>query len=139
MAPEAAGDGADALRAALRRGLVRAMRARDTDAVAALRTAVAALDNAQAVPVTEPDPARGGAHVAAARTGLGAAEVPRRSLGPAAADAVLRALVGEQADAAAALEALGRAEAAGRLRGQASLLSGYLRPGDAAPPSGQGH
>jgi uncharacterized protein YqeY len=49
-------DGADALRAALRGGLVDAMRARDADASAALRTAIAALDNAQAV--AAPDAAR---------------------------------------------------------------------------------
>jgi uncharacterized protein len=128
-------DGADALRSALRGALVSAMKARDADAAAALRTAIAAIDNAQAVAAPDDDPDHGGEHVAGARVGLGAAEAPRRGLSPAEADTVLGAVVAEQDSAAATFEALGRAPDAARLRRQSALLSVYLRrSGDASPP-----
>lgn len=47
-------DGAQEIRAGLRRGLTAALKARDADAVAALRTAIAAIDNAEAVPAARP-------------------------------------------------------------------------------------
>ncbi len=80
MTPEPApgpADDAQALRAALRAGLVTALKARDTDAVTALRTAIAAIDNAQAAPA----PAAASAHIAGARSGAGYTEAARRQLG----------------------------------------------------------
>jgi len=56
MTPEPAPDqarNAQALRAALRQDLTAALRARDAEALAALRTAVAAIDNAEAVATTD--------------------------------------------------------------------------------------
>jgi uncharacterized protein YqeY len=71
-----------AIESALQAELTSAMRRRDAPVVAALRTALAALANAQAVPATEMPPAHsvGTAHVAGATQGLGAAEVPRLTL-----------------------------------------------------------
>jgi hypothetical protein len=49
-------DDAQALRAALRLGLTAAPKARDRDALAALRTAITAIDNAEAVPARSASP-----------------------------------------------------------------------------------
>ena len=68
MPPEDSGDtqhpeAADDIRARLRRGLVDAMKARDRDAVAALRSTLAAIDNAEAVDAgtVDGEPIHGGA------------------------------------------------------------------------------
>jgi uncharacterized protein len=62
----------------LRRALPPALKARDQVAIAALRAAVAAIDNAQAVEV--PSAPGSGGPIAGAVTGLGAGDVPRREL-----------------------------------------------------------
>lgn len=71
-----------ALRDALRRDLTRAMKAREPDAVSALRTAIAAIDNAEAVPAPDDSPATTSGHIAGARAGIDAAEAARRNLSP---------------------------------------------------------
>lgn len=63
------------LRPALRAQLTQAMRARDSARTVAFRVAIAALDNAEAVPVQ----ARAGA-IEEAALGVGAADVARRML-----------------------------------------------------------
>ena len=70
------------LTARLRAGLTAAMRARDRTAVRALRTALAAVANAEAQPVADPAPASllADGPIAGAVAGLGAAEVARREL-----------------------------------------------------------
>lgn len=61
-----------------------AMGARDRARVSALRAAIAAIDNARAVPGAEPGTtSQAGPHFAGAVAGLGAAEVTRRELTPA--------------------------------------------------------
>lgn len=52
------GSGPQALRDALRRDLASAMKAREPDAVSALRTVIAAIDNAEAVPAPDESPTR---------------------------------------------------------------------------------
>jgi hypothetical protein len=118
---------AAALRATLRRDLTAAMKARDPDAVAALRTAIAAIDNAEAVadPGTAPAAATS-AHIAGARAGLGAAEAPRRQLTGDELQEILRGQLAEYSREADRYAAHGQAVAADRLRNQASLLSRYL-------------
>ena len=75
MSPEPGHDaGPRALRDALRRDLASAMKAREPDAVSALRTAIAAIDNAEAVPAPDERAATTSGHIAGARAGLGAAE-----------------------------------------------------------------
>jgi len=113
----------------LRTDLTAAMRARDAVAVAALRSALAAIGNAEAVPVV-PD---GGAtssseHVAGARVGLGAAEAPRRALSADDVAALVRAEATERGAAAEQMAALGRPEVAERLRAEAAVLARYLPP-----------
>jgi hypothetical protein len=106
----------------LRTALTAAMRARDTVAVSALRSAVAALDNATAVPPS-PDSGPGSAHFAGSAVGVGAAEAPRRELTEAQAEALVRA---EIADRLAAAETYGAGAAAVRLRTEASHLAAIL-------------
>ena len=117
---------AEALRAALRRDLTAAMKARHPDEVAALRTAIAAIDNAEAVAAPEAAPAATSAHVAGARAGLGAAEAARRQLTGDELQAILRGQLAEYTREADRYADHGQAAAAERLRNQASLLSRYL-------------
>ena len=117
---------AAALRATLRRDLTAAMKARDPDAVAALRTAIAAIDNAEAVADPGTAPAATSAHIAGARAGLGAAEAPRRQLTGDELQEILRGQLAEYSREADRYAAHGQAVAADRLRNQASLLSRYL-------------
>jgi hypothetical protein len=127
MTPEPGHDtDPQALRAALRRHLASAMKARELDAVSALRTAIAAIDNAEAVPAPEQDPATTSGHIAGARAGIGAAEAARRDLSGGQQRAILRDQITGYTAEADRYEALGRPDAAARLRAQASLLSAYL-------------
>lgn len=100
-----------------------AMRARDSVAVSALRSAVAALGNAEAVPVDAAPPAGALEH---ARVGAGAADVPRRELDEAEVHAVVRAEVTSRDEAADRLAGHGRHEQADRLRAEAQVLRGHL-------------
>jgi hypothetical protein len=128
MTPEPAHDTApQALRDALRRDLSSAMKAREPDAVSALRTAIAAIDNAEAVPAPETGPATTSSHIAGARAGVGAAEAARRQLSAGQQRAILRDQITGYTTEADRYEALGQPAAAHRLRNQARLLTAYLR------------
>jgi hypothetical protein len=86
------------LRAALRSRLTVAMRERDRDATAVLRSAVAAIENAEAVSVVDlPTSTVSGsttsAAVAGTASGVGAAEADRRDLDAAAERALVLAEV----------------------------------------------
>jgi uncharacterized protein YqeY len=104
-----------------------AMKAREPDAVAALRTAIAAIDNAEAVPAPEASQAANSSHIAGARAGLGAAEAARLDLSDREQQAILRDQITGYTAEADRYEALGQPDAANRLRAQASVLSAYLR------------
>lgn len=115
------------IRALLRSTLTERMRARDRDAVSVLRVALAAIDNAEAVPVTDPPgagaPTAGGsAGMATAHLGAGAAETTRREL----TEEQMRALVATEADERAELSrqlgAQGASDAARVAFEQASTL-----------------
>jgi uncharacterized protein YqeY len=118
--------GPQALRDALRRGLTRAMKAREPDTVSALRTAIAAIDNAEAVPAPETGPAITSTHIAGARAGVGAAEAARRNLSPSQQQAILRDQITAYDAEADRYAALGQQDPAARLRTQARVLSAYL-------------
>ncbi|GAA0491504.1 hypothetical protein ACFQ2B_16440 [Streptomyces stramineus] len=100
------------------------MRARDKAAVSALRSTLAALDNAEAVPVDEAG-LRGGA-LEHSPAGAGAAEAPRRLLSEGAVVDVVRAEVDERLAAAAQLSGLAEGERAARLRAEADVLRRFL-------------
>ncbi|MCK9903428.1 hypothetical protein CC117_19740 [Parafrankia colletiae] len=117
------------LRAALRDDLVAAMKARNRDAVTALRTTIAALDNAEAVAVEVPGqeqpPASG--RIAGGREGLGVTEAERRELSADTVRAILRSQLSERVDEADRYDALGQAAAGDRLRREADALRKYVQ------------
>ena len=124
------------------------MKARDQQTVAALRSALAAIDNAEAVEVTStPPPAQPGpppegegvgaperaTPVAGAVIGLGAGEVERRSLTVGEMEAIVQREVAERRTAARAYKDAGQSRRAERLQAEADLLSSNLRDPD--PPA----
>ena len=128
----------------MRRDLTTAMKARDKPAIAALRSTLAAIDNAEAVDAAQVPPAAAGqpaseeippagrgrpagvGAIAGAALGVGAAEVERRALTAAETEAIVRREVAERQRAADAYERAGQAPHAERLRAEAELLSAYL-------------
>lgn len=114
-----------ALRATMRADLGVAMKARNSRAISALRTAIAAIDNAESVDSTAAT-APASTHIAGATIGLGTAEVPRRSLSPAQVHAILRAQIDDRSAEADRYETLGQIEAAEGLRGEAQIVAAYL-------------
>jgi uncharacterized protein YqeY len=140
------GDVTEDVRSRMRRGLVAAMKARDQQAVATLRSTLAAIDNAEAIENDEvvdddavdagPALGTGGGHpaVAGSLLGVGAAEVDRRILTPEEVAEVVRDEVTEREVAAELLERVGHPDRAQHLRAQAEFLAAYLDP-PGPPPS----
>jgi uncharacterized protein YqeY len=125
--------GAGTVRDRLRAALPDAMKARDSVAVAALRSALAALDNAEAVDAARaPQPSAGHPRPAGTVRGLRAAEVERRSLSAAEMEELVRAEVTERHAVARDYERAGHRRHAERLRSEATVLSSYLGSKDAA-------
>lgn len=123
------------LRARLSAALKAAMRARDQVAVAALRSALAAIGNAEAVPVDlpappEPPPGYSGPHFAGSVCGLAAAEMARLRLTPARLDEIMATEIAEREQAADQYAASGFADQAERLRREAAVLTSVLLPAD---------
>ncbi len=142
------------MRARLRVALTDAMKARDRVAVAALRSALSAIENAEAVdtpvpadanqPADATGPPAGTAEPAAAEpplteratvehagfagsvAGLRAAEVERRPLTDADVERIVRAEATDRLAAADEYERGGRHDHAERLRGEAAVLRRYL-------------
>jgi uncharacterized protein len=143
--------GHDDLRDRLRRALPPAMKARDRPAVTALRSALAAIDNAGAVDPTPtppadqapadqappdqglpdrglPDRPQASAQLTFAGTvaGVGATEVERRSLSQAQMEAIVRAEIADRETAATGYERAGQPDRAERLRAEAEVLLAHL-------------
>lgn len=107
------------------------MSERDRVAVWALRSAISALDNAEAIEVVEAgasdsSPVAAGKHVAGGVVGLGAAEVARRLLSAAQQHEVVANEISDRRSAADEYEHRGAAETAVRLRKEASVLERAL-------------
>ncbi|GAA1299324.1 GatB/YqeY domain-containing protein [Saccharothrix xinjiangensis] len=118
------------MRDTLSDGLKTALKNRDRVAVSALRSALSAIGNAEAVPVDDQvGPAAVGEHVAGAAAGPGAAEAERRALTGADVRSIVEGEVRERSTAAAEYERLGRDDVAERLRAEAEVLNRYLGPG----------
>ena len=109
---------AAALKDRLRADLKNAMQAKASDEVRVLRTLIAALDNAEAVPGGD------GPYVARA-FGDPAGEVTRRELDAEAIDAVLAAEVESRLAAAADYERHHRIDDSARLRDEVELIARY--------------
>jgi uncharacterized protein YqeY len=117
------------MRATLRDDLKAALKARERVAITALRSALAAIDNAEAVRADHPfDGVAGNDHVAGSASGLGATEAERRHLTEADLRSIVEGEVRERSVAAKEYEQFGRNDLAERLRSEAELLSRYLRP-----------
>lgn len=112
------------VRLRMRQALPEAMRARDKAAVSALRATLAALDNAEAVPVGETE--LRGLALEQSPVGVGVTETARRELSEREAADVVRAEVAERLDAAGQLTAPAHADRAARLRAEAAVLLRFL-------------
>ncbi|MFT3715584.1 MAG: GatB/YqeY domain-containing protein [Gordonia sp. (in: high G+C Gram-positive bacteria)] len=113
----------DEVRTAMRADLRTAMKAKDKSTVSALRTALAAIDNAESVDAGES--ATTSAHVAGASLGAGSAEADRKQLSADDVAGILRTQVLDLQQQAEQYEALGRDDAAAELRAQAAVIARY--------------
>lgn len=121
------------LRLRLRAALPEAIRSRDKAAVSALRSTLAALDNAEAVPLGEDSP-RAGA-LEASPAGAGATEAARRELGEHEVVHLVRAEADERLEAAARLTTPAHADRAARLRSEAEVLLRFLDASEEPRPA----
>lgn len=135
MLPAGTDDVLTALRARLRADLKVAMKARDAVEVSALRSLLAALDDAEAVapPATAPVSSLGGEHVVGAALGVGSTEVPRLELTEAEIALVVAGQMQEREAAAATFDAVDQPDAAERLRAEARVIERYSTRGDRSP------
>lgn len=106
-------------RAQIKRDLFAAMKARATSRVAALRTLLGAIDNAEAVP------AEGSSPYVFPVVGP-AQDVPRQQLGEAQIQAIIQAEADDYVAAIAEYERLGQQESAADLRARLEALQDYL-------------
>ncbi len=115
------------LRARLRSDLKTAMKERSGVDVAAIRSLLAALDDAQAVPAPAHVPASSlaGEHVAGASVGGGSTEVARLELTEAEIALVVDGQIEERRAAATTFDAVDQPDAADRLRAEARVIEGY--------------
>jgi uncharacterized protein len=105
------------LRDHLEASLKSALKAREQPAIAALRSALSALDNASAVPAARAWPPR---------LGVGAGEAERKVLSMDEAVAIVHAEIAERVSAADQYDRLDRPEQAARLRAEAAVLERHL-------------
>jgi uncharacterized protein YqeY len=113
------------LRALLQSSLLPAMRAGDKDTVAVVRSALAAIANAEAVSVESATPLTDGP-IAGAAVGLGATEAARRELSEDEVREIVERERQERLQAAEESEAGGLGEYAARLKTQAAALAFLL-------------
>ena len=117
--------GADAL-VLLRRALDHALKTRDPIAVTALRSALSAISNAEAVSAAAAVARPTSPHIAGAAAGAFGGEARRRDLSAADVDQIVQAEISERLQAAGDYERSGRAARAERLRAEASVLASAL-------------
>lgn len=108
------------LRQQLRDSLREALRARDAAAITALRSALSAIDNAEAVEDNSPR---------TPRLGVGAGDVQRRVLSAPELLEIIRREIRERVQAADQYATLGQSAAAERLRAEVAVLKTQLDDG----------
>lgn len=119
----------------LRGDLTVALKARDSVAVAALRSALTAVDNAGAVEVPA-SAVEGTKHIVGAAAGVGSTDIARRVLTEDDVRTILRSQIEELSRAAREHARIGRDDVAERLRSEAEVLATYVTgpsDGEAAP------
>lgn len=120
-------ESADGVRERLDLALRRALKARDKVAVSALRSALAAISNAEAVaPGSVQVRGAQSAHVAGAAAGPGAAEAARRRLSEDDIAEIVRGEIAERESAATGYERHGHAGQAARLRREAETIAAVI-------------
>ena len=120
----------DEIMTRLRRALGVALKARQAGSVSALRSAMSAIGNAEAVdPAASRPDGTGSPHFAGTVAGPGAGEARRRRLTEADVVAIVRREAAEREAAASEYERGGRAGEAARLREGAQALMGVLEQG----------
>jgi uncharacterized protein len=135
------------VRSRLRVALRAAMKERDAAAMSALRSALAAIDNAEAVPASRQPSAAPPSEAALSEAapsenvpiaggvaGLGGAEVPRCAITEEEAAAIAAAEAADRRAAARDYRAAGRADRADRLFSEAQAIESVLR--EAGSPGG---
>jgi uncharacterized protein YqeY len=113
------------LRSRLGRVLRVAMKARNATAIAVLRTALGAIDNAEAIDISQA-PQGEGERSPGGVAGLWAAEAPRRNLSESDMASIVRAEIDERLEVAPDYERAGRYEAAARLHREAALPTAHV-------------
>lgn len=109
----------------MRAALKDAMKGKDKGAMSALRSALGAIDNAEAVP-NETTSGADTENVAGAVAGVGAADVARRELTADDVTGIVRAAVEERRANAAEYDGLGQHEAADAVRYEATVLARFV-------------
>jgi uncharacterized protein len=111
----------------LRAALTDAMKARDFIARSAIRSTLAAIDNAGSIGVSNPHPKQRSGQIAGSVQGLGAGDAPRRELGDGEIIEIVQAQVRGRERAVEEYESLGKLDEAARLRSECKVLLGFLR------------
>lgn len=115
------------MRTRLRHDLTAAIKARDRTTTRALRSALSAIENAEATEVIhDTRGATGSEYIAGSTAGLGAAEGERRVLSHGDVFALIQAQVDERLLAAEEYERCRRGDLAGQLRAEVDVLRQYL-------------
>jgi hypothetical protein len=122
---KAAGD-AWAFRDDLRRDLRAALKSRQHDRVSALRTLIAAIDNAEATQPDAESPRSVDGVIAHSSPGVGSSEAPRRALAMSDVDAIVRDLLCEYQTQGEQYRSMHQHDAADRLERKASILRTLL-------------
>ena len=118
---------ADDLRDRLRTALRDAIKAQDKSAVAALRSALAAIDNAAAVPAdATPGSAASSEHVAGTTAGLGTAEAERAELTAGQVEEIVQGEIDDRREAADHYRRAGQNDMANQLEREAGVLSPFV-------------
>jgi uncharacterized protein len=112
------------LRLRLREALRAGMKSRDRIAVGAVRSALAAIDNAEAVQAAAP--AGQSLAIEHSPVGVGAADVGRRALTEADVVEIVRAEVTDRETAASEYDTVGQRDRAELLRAEAQVLLAHL-------------
>ncbi|MGY4100562.1 hypothetical protein ACW2Q0_13550 [Nocardia sp. R16R-3T] len=110
------------LRERLRTALSAAMKTRDRSAISGLRSALGAIDNAEAIDTVD---IKAGA-IESSAVGLGVAEARRRDLTEADIEQIVAAEIADRHQAAAEYDTLGRADHSDLLRAEAAALAALL-------------
>jgi len=115
------------LQARLRAALTEALSSRDLVAASALRSALSAIGNAEAIaPAKTGSTPPSSEHFAGAMAGLGAAEAARRELTEADVAAIVSAEISDRRSAADDYDRLDRPDLSARLRREAAILADLL-------------